>query len=330
MAESSGFFEREMVQETAAANLGVLLARAIVPLYFLLGAALKIVSGSPTHLPPALIQWTGAIGLDLLYVFRVSIAGELVVVGVMLFIPRLSRFAGLLLLGLFIPVLVGDLVMGSASCGCFGAVKVSPWITLVIDSALLVGLWWFGRRAESLRMTRMVPTWQVVVAGLWTILSFFVGFSVGGGLLASEGVADSAGATPLPAEGFYMPVFEEWIGRPWAEIEMGAWFVGEEEPVGSGTEYLIFYRKDCEHCHELMQAWFSGELPAPTLAVAVPERNGFPETGVQPFACPACRKTELPSGVDWFLQTPVLVRLEDGKVACAAETGAAEPVCLQF
>jgi hypothetical protein len=92
----------------------------------------------------------------------------------------------------------------------------------------------------------------------------------------------------------------------------------------------MFWRKDCEHCHELMEVWFQPEVPAPTLAVAVPERDGFPTVGVQPFACDGCALAELPDGVDWFLATPVLVRLRDGLVECAAEVTAGDPQCLEF
>ena len=64
--------------------------------------------------------------------------------------------------------------------------------------------------------------------------------------------------------------------------------------------------------------------------MAVPEKTGFPSEGVQPFECDACAMAELPAGCDWFLQTPVLVRLKDGVVECAAEVGAADPQCLVF
>ena len=39
---------------------------------------------------------------------------------------------------------------------------------------------------------------------------------------------------------------------------------------------------------------------------------------------------ELPSGIDWFLQTPLLVRLRDGVVECVAEVTASDPQCLEF
>ena len=83
---------------------------------------LKLVDLSPTHLPAAIIKWGGGLGLDLMFVLRFTIAAELIVVGVMVLVPPLARWIGIVMLASFIPVLVGDLVLGASSCGCFGAV----------------------------------------------------------------------------------------------------------------------------------------------------------------------------------------------------------------
>ncbi len=314
--------------------IGVALARVIVPLYFGLGGVLKIIDASPTHLPAALIKWAGAGGVDLLYLLRLSIAGELAVVGVMVLVPRLARPVGLALLGLFLPVLIGDLMLGASSCGCFGAVAISPWITLVVDGGLFAGLWYFGAKAASLRVEKTLPTVPLVVAGLWVVMSFMVGFAVGGaghgngsGTAAENGASESAG---LPVDGFYLPQYDSWIDQPWSDLDVSAWVDGSIPGKVQGVEYVLFYRKDCEHCHELMEAWFSGALDAPTVAVAVPDRNGFPTENLQPFACTECSLAEMPAGIDWFLQTPVLLRLEDGIVRCAAEVTADDPQCLVF
>ncbi|MCK5378253.1 MAG: hypothetical protein KAJ78_02570 [Acidobacteria bacterium] len=312
--------------------IGVALARVVVPLYFGLGGVLKIIDASPTHLPASLIKWAGAGGVDLLYLLRLSIAGELAVVGVMVLVPRLARPIGLFLLGLFLPVLIGDLMLGASSCGCFGAVTVSPWVTLIIDGGLFVGLWYFGGKAASLQLAGKLPTLPVVVAGLWVVLSFMVGFAVGG-TANGNSVRNENGASPaaeLPVDGYYLPQYDSWIGRQWSDLEVSVWVEGVAPGQVEGVEYVVFYRKDCEHCHELMEAWFAGVLFAPTVAVAVPDRNGFPTENLQPFDCPECFLAELPAGIDWFFQTPVLVRLENGVVQCAAEVTAGDPQCLVF
>lgn len=316
------------------AAFGVILARVVVPAYFALGAVLKLVDASPSHLPPALIKAAGWAGVDLLYLFHLSIGIELAVAGVMVISARLARPVGLVLLGLFVPILVAGVAMGSASCGCFGAVSVPPLVTLVVDAGLLVMLWLFGGRAPSLAWRRELPALSTVLAGLFVVASFMIGFGAGGAWLSSNGEeaspARTDGTVALPSEGFYLPDYDAWLGRPWHELPVAKWVQGEGRIVGQGVEYVMFYRKDCEHCHELMEVWFRPAVPAPTLAIAVPERDGYPEIGLQPFVCDDCSLAELPMGVDWFLATPVLVRVRDGVVECAAEVDAGDPVCLEF
>ncbi|MCD4749736.1 MAG: hypothetical protein K8R59_10220, partial [Thermoanaerobaculales bacterium] len=309
-------------------------ARVLVPLYFLAGAVLKIIDASPTHLPTALIKWAGAAGIDLVYLLRLAIAGELAVVGVMILVPRLARPVGLCLLGVFLPVLIGDLMLGASSCGCFGAVEVSPWATLVVDVGLFLGLFFFGRRNPALAWTSTLPTIPTVVAGFWVVTSFMVGFTVNGGSTphapSMNGASVNGGVAELPAEGFYFPDYGSWIGSSWEDVPLSVWVQDPPPDLNSGLRYVMFYRKDCEHCHELMEAWFADFLPAPTLAVAIPERGGFPTENLMSFRCDDCQFSELPSGIDWFMQTPVLVRLRDGYVECAAEVQATDPQCIEF
>lgn len=317
---------------TAGGALAVLLARVVVPLWLLTGAVLKLKDASPTHLPVPFIKWSGAAGIDLLFVLQFSIAAELTVVGVMWLLPRLARTVGLLVLGGFLPILLSDVLMGASSCGCFGSVQVHPGITLAMDLAFFLGLWWLGRDVPSLAMTSTLPTWRVVAAGLWTLASFALAFGLTVPAPAesrSVAGADGAHASNVPAEGFYLPAYDDWIGRPWSEVPISSWIEGADD-LGSGPQYILFYRKDCEHCHELMEVFFAGSLPVPTTAVAVPEKGGFPAAGLMDFACDECRLAELPKGVDWFLQTPVLVRLSDGVVRCAAEVTAADPKCIDW
>lgn len=315
-----------------SATVAILLARVVVPLWLLVGAVLKLADASPTHLPVALIRWAGALGVDLGFVLRFSIAVELAVVGVMWLLPRLARPVGIAMLTAFLPVLIGDVVLGASSCGCFGAVEVHPGITLVMDVSFLLGLWLLGRNVDQLAVRPELPTLAVVAAGLWTVAGFALGFGLAG---VGNGTTDGSGnaaavstAAAAPAEGYYLPTYDDWIGRPWSEVPISSWIIGAPPDLDTGTQLLLFYRKDCEHCHALMEAFFVGPLAVPTTAVAVPERAGFPSVGVQPFVCAECRLAELPAGVDWFLQTPVLVRLEAGVVTCAAEVGPDDPRCL--
>ena len=323
--------ETQEMTTGVAGTVAVALARVVVPLWLATGAVLKLIDLSPAHLPAALIQWLGGNGIDLLFVLRFSIAAELIVAGVMVLLPPLARWAGILVLTAFAPVLIGDLLLGASSCGCFGAVEVSPWVTLVTDVTFLLGILVLGRREPRLALTPNLPTSRVMIAGVLSLLSVFVAFGLPApSPAANAGSVDvaSVDVPALPADGYYMPQYGDWIGRQFGQLDVAAWISNLPDGIDFGLQYVIFYRKDCEHCHELMELHFSGSLEQPATAIAVPERYGFPTENLQPFDCPECRLAELPPGIDWFFQTPVLVRLRDGAVECAAEVEATAPECL--
>jgi hypothetical protein len=310
----------------------------LVPLWLTIGAVLKLIDLSPVHLPAALIKWCGALGIDLMFVLRFTIAVEFIVAGAMVLLPPLSRWVGIAMLTAFVPVLIGDLMLGASSCGCFGAVEMSPWVTLVTDITFLFGLLVLGRGEPRLALTRSLPTPKVLVAGAWSLLSVLVAFGLSApnpaavsGAQGEATLAVASSAIPqLPADGYYLPQYDQWIGRQFRQLDVASWVLDLPENTDVGTQYIIFFRKDCEHCHELMALYFAESLPAPTTAIAVPERDGFPTENLQPFECLGCELAELPPGVDWFLQTPVLVRLADGVVECVAEVDATAPECLAW
>ncbi len=316
---------------TLRSSLAILLARVIIPLWLGLGAVLKTIDGSPSNLPAVLVKWLGGNGVDLRFVLEFSIAVEFIVVGVMIMVPGLARLAGILILASFLPVLIGDVALGASSCGCFGAVQIPPWVTLATDVFFLVSLLFLAHGVPALKTPRSLPTWRVVSVGLWSVLGVAVAFGLTATGMPPESAFDAPEtASSGPAEGYYLPEYSTWVGRPFQELDLAGWIRGLPEDLAEGRQVLLFYRKDCEHCHELMEFFFADELPAPTTAVAVPERAGFPTVGVQPFVCVGCRLAELPAGVDWFLQTPVLVSLADGVVECAAEVTADDPICLEL
>ena len=308
----------------------IVLTRVVIPLWLGIGAVLKLIDGSPSNMPAALVKWLGGNGMDLSFLLEFTIAVELVVAGVMVLLPGLARLAGIVMLGSFLPVLIGDVALGASSCGCFGAGQVPPWVTLVTDLFFLLSLVFLARGVQALKTPGMQPTWRVVAVGLWSVLSVALAFGLTGSGPAPENAEHLSGgaATAGPADGYYLPDYTAWQGSAFLELDVAAWIRGLPDDLEQGQQYMLFYRKDCEHCHELMEIFFADELQLPTTAVAVPERGGFPTVGVQPFVCDSCRLAELPDGVDWFMQTPVLVKLVGGVVECVAEVTPANPICL--
>jgi hypothetical protein len=161
--------------------------------------------------------------------------------------------------------------------------------------------------------------------GILALLGFALAFG-----LPAPTAAPATAAAPLPAAGYFLPDYQAWLGQRWQDLEIASYVTGMPADLATGRQYVVFYRKDCGHCHELLDTFFAVDLPAPTTVVAVPERAGYPTQGVKPMPCDGCRRAELPAGCDWFLKTPVLVRLENGVVQCAAEVEADDPVCLAF
>ena len=73
----------------------------------------------------------------------------------------------------------------------------------------------------------------------------------------------------------------------------------------------MFYRSDCEHCHHMLEEWFTESVPAPTIAVEVPDTDpanamAFPSTRVM--------RHSLPKGPDYVISTPALFAIKDGVV----------------
>ncbi len=314
-----------------AAAIGWIVTRLLVPLWLLAGALTKLTDLSPSSMPSVLVTGVGGAGIDLVFFLRFSIAVELAAVAVIWLLPALARPVAAVMLGVFLAVLAGELAAGASSCGCFGSVQVHPGITLAIDGLLLAAVVLAGRRTASLRVTPTLPTWRVAATGLLVVAVFAAAFGLPrpASSAASAEAAASDGAA-LPAQGYYLPDYGSWIGRPWHDLELAGWVIGAPAGLETGEQLILFYRKDCEHCHELMELYFVGPLAVPVTAVAVPERDGFPNVGVQPMPCTECSTAELPPGIDWFFQTPVVVRLLDGVVQCAAEEEPAAPACVTW
>ncbi len=318
-------------------EFGWILLRVIVPVWLVTGAAFKFLENTPSNLPEPVIKMAGLLGLDLGFVLHYAVAVELVVAGIILLLPRLARAVAVLLLGFFAVILVWETVSGAATCGCFGSVTVPPWATLLVDGSLFVAVLLFAPRGREFDPPTPVRT---ALALAWTLGVFAVAFGLqpGSGSAANASIPSAVGssegtteATPVPdPPDYYLPDYDSWVGKRWRDLDIARWVQNAPSFLGSGTAFVVLYRKDCEHCHELLSTYFSGDPPFPTLLVAVPEKNGFPTKGVLPLPCTGCTIRELPKGCDWFFQTPVVVRFEDGVVTCVAEENPSSPRCVDW
>ena len=90
----------------------------------------------------------------------------------------------------------------------------------------------------------------------------------------------------------------------------------------SGTRYVVFYSRSCDHCEEMFTLAFVPDpgLAAMTTAVEIPfDTNRLRSPDAWPMPQTACELLSLPLGCDWIITPPLALRIEDGIVRCANE-----------
>jgi len=117
---------------TRSATVALLLFAAVAKSY-------QFVSGSPVGSGSFESRWM------VLVAVQVELAvGAWLVTGLW---PRTARLVVGLLFGCFAAVSAFKAAAGHGSCGCFGEVRVSPWVTFTLDAAVVLAVLTFARAA---------------------------------------------------------------------------------------------------------------------------------------------------------------------------------------
>lgn len=334
---------------------GTLLARFIVPLWVLAGAAFKLYERNPMLLPPPVLDtsfWIAdTLGIAdraafIEHTLRFLIATELVLVAIMFFVPKLARLAAIFTLSIFVLVLARVIASGAASCGCFGSSGPSPTVVLVIDSILLLGVLLLP--ATALRAPRCTAAALLAVVASAIGVGFAYGIpdrtlppqvvmneagegADGGAAGPRDGEPASpqaagrgAGETSTPAPPWppvpalvttYAPNFASWIDTPLRSHDLALLASRPLPALDSGGWVVVYYRGDCEHCHELISDHLSDVHAARTLLIRVPENDPALD---QPLPDAPFQRAVLPDGPFYVFQTPVMLGVVDGTVKALA------------
>ncbi len=316
-------------------TIGLILSRAVVPAWVLLGATLKLSSGDARLLPKTFFDMKDNVSLDLLlYGF---IALEIFAAGVMLLLGRYARLMAGFVLSVFCVVLIIEMRKGADSCGCFGgSFNPKPWQMLIIDGGMLLGV---ILCAPKRRPTRDAVSMKPPLAIAALLLAVGFGVSLGGKLILHPPPPPPPppigenGDPPPPASvtsqlplqsSWYAKDISSWVGKPWRELELFRMMrdLPNTDNLDSGVRYVVFYSRTCEHCEEM----FWDHLTDPALAqnvtaIEIPKDENVmrgPDAWDMPQGL-ACELAALPLGSIWMIEAPMALRLEDGVVTCATE-----------
>ena len=334
-------------QFKAGGTIGMILVRIVVPLWVLSGALFKITARSPSLLPKDFMVQVEALGIDLYWALALLIAFEFIAVAIMLFIPSLARLMAVFMLAAFCLVLLNELRAGNFdSCGCLGSASPPPWLMLIIDFILLMGVVIFKPRPVQLASERMSWTIVTVLVLLTSGTTFALVLGEMGPTTVVEVVqntqagesntttgteqASESGGTAMTLPSYYLLDTSDWIGQNVRDIDLMNYVDGLADSVQEGRHYLIFYSRTCDHCQMLLELHYGFGTPVPTTLIAIPEqKDGFETDGLLDQPCLDCRELELPVGCDWLMTPPLVMAIEDGTVQCAKEAEDSDvPECL--
>lgn len=198
-------------------------------------------------------------------------------------------------------------VTGATSCGCFGPIRIHPWWMLGLDLAVVAGLLFstlvghgeidphptgrFLMRDAPHRHRRLI----VVGATVATIIAALLFRYTDQRTAVGEGLVSAGDLVVLEPE--------HWIGKrlPIAgaidlDLSQGEWTI-------------LLHRHDCPVCQEQVPHYEQRAAMGERVAlVEVPPYGDFERHGND------CSYARLQGAHDWFVQTPVELRLKDGVV----------------
>jgi thiol-disulfide isomerase/thioredoxin len=213
--------------------------------------------------------------------------------------------------GLFILVTLHKGLIGAESCGCFGQVKVNPWITLLaIDTPLFLGLVIF----RPLRLKLLPPPWPKAAHFFGVAIPTFIAFSVIMPVLVFNKPADKT-------DKYEVVKPEEWIKEEKQSREEWPMFkhIDIADSLRAGLVIVVFYSNSCETCHEAIPLYDktcreqAGNADSLRFAFIEIPPYASAKDDIVPVGTP-CLRGRLDSSKKWYIQTPLVVVMADGVV----------------
>jgi hypothetical protein len=129
--------------------------------------------------------------------------------------------------------------------------------------------------------------------------------------------------TPLPLpNSWYTPAsLDVWIGKSWRDIDLFQLMPRWPKDLDHGKHYVVLYKRDCEHCEDMVYNHLLAPLDAPVAMVQIPYSPTElmpPEPWPIPSTLP-CEMLTLPLGCNWLITPPLALTIVNGQITCAVE-----------
>lgn len=219
--------------------------------------------------------------------------------------PKWSWWAAFCCFSVFGIVSLYKALSGATSCGCFGDVPVSPWHTLLLDSAAVGSLLYWRPKLYGQSVTGVLPN---RAAGALAIAWLLVGLPAG----AAMARFPAATAALLSSDELVVVDPSHWLRLPFPlenEIDGG-------KQLTQGVWLVLFYQHGCSACEDAVVKYRQ-------LASDFAAREGCPHVAI--IECPpyslessvthdAAFCGRLSNSKQWKVPTPLAFLLEDGQV----------------
>ena len=193
----------------------------------------------------------------------------------------------------------------------------SPLLALLAASALIV-------TARNVRPT--APRARKGLSPAWTALATITIATTTGHVVAqslrskSDTASHDHGGTRVVSIDLDMQPFQ---GRRLEDTPVGSSLPALRGIIGDETAYVVLYLPDCSACHSLFEQFFAIPRPELVVAVEVPTGDGVEkvDTGEEhgDIACMGCERLALPTGPNWIVAAPMVLKIERGIVTCVAD-----------
>jgi hypothetical protein len=194
---------------------------------------------------------------------------------------RASRLAAMALFVAFAGAALAKGLLGHDSCGCFGRLPVSPWLTLGIDVAALGALCLSENIAPRPSLGKLRFTGAIAA------------------LMAIAGIA-AWGVNRSAAQSWQMIDAENWVGKRLPLLS----YIDRPEQLVSGSCVAVLYHHDCEACQQVLSSLRSNAVRAVFVEL--------PPYGPSPLR--RAMHVRLSDDHQWIAESPLAVRLQEGTV----------------